>query len=441
MSIKDSTINNTITREFPERGMTMSPLNKEISNKKMFCKIAFDYLSFTLPYSISNQSGFDEACNLLLLDKNKADDCAYGKNGYSLCKRWKNELNQDKETYTEFFYNGSEATNNTYEERTGMFLLSGDGCRALESRGGDKFPDYWKDIFLSLKFNSKLTHSSITRFDFAIDVFNAEFKIQDIVKAINDRNLLTPFLRYEKTDGGEFISEDTDKNIIYLGSKQSDLFLCIYDKKEEREAIGKTIDFDSWFRFEFRFKHDKAKNFIFNILDRWEEDPSSVAELASELILKYCDIKVRPCQGKNSIPGIICSKDTMRKWDTNPMWLNFIGTSKKADIVNYFKYESSITKNANWMTRSVSKTLSRLFLANPEYFYLFLQRCTSEGLTRLKEMDVIYINEFRKKHSLETLTNKDIENLTEHLKLDVAQAIEDLDIDVLFDDDGQMRGF
>ena len=440
MSIKDSTINNTITKEFPERGASMTPLNKEISNNSMFCKIAFDYLSFSLPYSISNQSGFDEACDLLLLDKNKADDCGFGKNGYSLCKRWKNELNQESETFTYFFYNGSEATNNTYGERTGVFVLEGDGCRALESRGDNRFPDYWKDIFLSLRFNTKLKHLSITRFDFAIDVFNAEFSIQDIVKAINDRNLLTPFLRYEKTDGGEFISEETDKNIIYLGSKDSDLFLCIYDKKEEREAIGKTIDFDSWYRFEFRFKHDKAKNFILNILDRWD-NPTDIAVLASELILKYCDIKIRPSQGKNSIPGIICPKDTMRKWDTNPKWLNFIGTSKKADIVNYYKYESSITKNAIWMTRSVSKTLSKLYLANPEYFYLFLQRCTSEGLTRLKNTDVNYINDFRKKHSLSKLTNRDIDLLAEDLKLNVTQAIEDLDVDVLFDDDGQMRGF
>lgn len=440
MSIKDSTINNTITREFPERGMTMSPLNKEISNNKMFCKIAFDYLSFSLPYSMINRLAFDEICNLLLLDQSKADECAFGKNGYSSSKRWKNELNQDKETYTEFFYNGSEATNNTYGERTGMFLLSGDGCRALESRGDNRFPDYWKEIFLSLNYSTKLRHVSITRFDFAIDVFNAEFKIQDIVKAINDRNLLTPFLRYEKTDGGEFISDNTDKNIIYLGSKNSDLFLCIYDKKEEREAIGKTIDFDSWYRFEFRFKHDKAKNFILNILDRWD-NPTDIAVLASELILKYCDIKIRPSQGKNSIPGTLCSKDTMRKWDTNPKWLNFIGTSKKADIVNYYKYESSITKNAIWMTRSVSKTLSKLYLANPEYFYLFLQRCTSEGLTRLKNTDVNYINDFRKKHSLSKLTNRDIDLLAEDLKLNVTQAIEDLDVDVLFDDDGQMRGF
>ena len=34
----------------------------------------------------------------------------------------------------------------------------------------------------------------------------------------------------------------------------------------------------------------------------------------------------------------------------------------KSDIENYFKYESSITKNASWAARSVSKSLATLVI-------------------------------------------------------------------------------
>lgn len=442
-TIKDAKINNTFTSDKPEIsqwGVGMTPLKSEISKKEMFCKIAFDYLSFTFPYSIYYMEEFDEICSLLLLNENY-EESPFGRNGYSLCKRWKNELDQDKETFTSFLYNGGTQTNNAYGEKTGFFELEGDGCRALEKRGGDKFPDYWREIFLQLKFNQKLKHVSITRFDFAIDVFNATFKLDEIVEALENRNVLTPFLRFDSSVGIEFASYDPDLHIIYVGSKKSDFFLCIYDKKEERESIGKTIEFDSWYRFEFRIKHKKADNFIMNLLDKWNNDVLEISNFASELILKYVDIKDRPKQGVNSTPGIIASKQCMQKWKTNSKWLDFVGATKKADIVNYYKYESSITKNANWVNRSVSKTLAKLFLSNSEYFFVFLKKCVLEGFTRCKKSDYEYVNEFRSKHQMKKLEALEIDEICNKLNLDLEQTIQDMNIDIFFDENGELRGY
>ena len=442
MSVNKSKINNTILNEnqsqISVRGVGTTPLNTEKSNKsEMFCKIAFDYLSFTFPYSITNRRYLNHFLKLFYLDETKGEE-GIGRNGYRLSTRYLNELEQDNKTYTMFLHSGNEQTNNKYNEQTAQFEFTGDGCRALEKRGGDSFPDKWKEIFDTLFYS--IPHVSVTRFDFAVDVFNSDVSLDDIHKALLDRNVLSPFLKFDLSKGYTFSSDKIDLHIIDLGSKKSDAFLCIYDKKEERESIGKEIEFDSWYRFEFRFKHDKAKNFILNMLNAWDDD-NSLGQFASNVIYKYLDIKDRPENGKNSIPGTIVSKDTMRKWVTNYTWIKFLGASEKATIENYYKYESSITKNARWYSRSVSKTVAKLFFSNPNYFWVFIQQAITNGRTRLKKDDLSYIADYRRKNNFSSLSGRDIDKLCDEIKLDITKTIEDYGIEIFFDDNGELRSY
>ena len=458
MSIFDAQIHNTISKdkinEISGRGVGITPLDTE-NSKKMFCKIAFDYLSFTFPYEERvNEFEYNKLIKLLLLDTTKSEDTLTGRYGYHNSRSWLNEIDQAKTTYTMMYSHGPENTNNAYDEKTAMFELSGDGCRALENRGGDKFPEYWKTILQALVFDYKteisslkeseqvgnaLRHISVTRFDFAIDVFNADFSLKDIQDALIKKNLLTPFINASYNVGFKVSTLETNLHIIDLGSRSSDCYLCIYDKKKEREEIGKQIEFDSWFRFEFRFKHNTAKNFIINLLDAWDKD-NTVGKFASSLVLKYVDIKERPekYNSKYSEDGILTSKDTMRKWKTSSKWLEFVGNTEKAEIVNYFKYESNITKNSNWCTRSVSKTLSKLYLSNPDYFYTFLTKCISEGYTRFKKNDRRYIEDFREKHQMERIDKIEMAKMIENLQLQINDNI--LYSLGLFDEYGEYKG-
>lgn len=439
MSIKDAKLQNTILEpQNLETGGGYDPLRLPNLNKNMFCKIAFDYLSFTLPFSSFYQDEYDKARNILLLNSNKGEEFPTSRYGYRACTRWKNELNQSKETYTQFYYNGGQFNCNSHNEQTGMFELEGDGCRALESRGGDIFPDYWKTIFDSLMFN--IRHCSITRFDFAIDVFNADFSLEDLQNQLIKRNVYSPFQKFDYSKGTFFKSEDVDAHILYLGSRKSDLFLCVYDKKEERESIGKEVEFDSWYRFEFRFKHKAAQNVILNILNKWD-DAESLGEFAASLIKKYCDIKQRPKQGPNKEDGVIVSNKVMYNWETSPLWNNFIGYTKKAKLENYFKYESSITKNAMWAARSVSKTLAKMFCANPKYFQLFIQQLLVNGLTRFKHQDEALINDFREMYDFDKLTGKEIDEISEHLKIDIEKYIELYGEEIIDPHTGQLKGY
>lgn len=439
MSIKDAKLQNTIINDSNlQMGTGYDPLKLVNSNNNMFCKIAFDYLSFTFPFSSFNQDEYDKAKDMLLLDHNKGEDFPTSRYGYKACTRWKNELNQSKETYTQFYYSGGKFNCNSHGEQTGMFELEGDGCRALESRGGDLFPNYWKTIFDSLMFNIK--HCSITRFDFAIDVFNAEFTLDDLQDQLIKRNVLSKFQKFDYTKGTYFETFDIDLHIINMGSRKSDLFLCVYDKKEERESIGKEVEFESWYRFEFRFKHKAAQNVILNILNKWD-DEESLALFAAELLNNYCVVKQRPSKGKNKDDYVIATKNTMRTWETLPVWDKFIGTCGKAKLENYFKYESSITKNALWAARSVSKTLAKMFCANPTYFQLFIQQLLVNGLTRFKHQDEELINDFREMYDFERLTGVEIDKISEHLKIDIEKYIELYGEEIIDPLTGQLKGY
>ena len=117
MAVKDAIIENTLVKNengssISKVGLGTTPLNSEIYNRSMFCKIAFDYLSFTIPFHSSSDLDFKKSLDLLYLDKDKAESIEFGRNGYKSSIRWKNELDQPEETYSYFFHGGSQSTNN-----------------------------------------------------------------------------------------------------------------------------------------------------------------------------------------------------------------------------------------------------------------------------------------------------------------------------------------
>jgi len=421
----------------------MSPLNSEISERApMFSKVAFDYLSFSFPYSKFEPENLDYFMKLLLLEKEPCESSPLGGYGYALSLRWNNQIDRGKETFTKFFYHGNESKRNKYGEDTGLFELEGDGCRALENRGGDRFPHYWYTLLNSLLVS--VPHTSITRFDFAIDVFNSEMDIEEINRQILLGNAVTPFIAYRPSVGLNLKNFDRDLHIYTLGSKDSKKFLVIYDKKEERESIGKTVDFDSWYRFEFRFKGESAKNFILNLLENWNLEKDSIGDFAANFLNKHLTIHLRPKQGKNAFPDdqeIVLPNDVKRKWKVHPSWLALVGTSKKAALVNYFKYESTITKNAEWFSRSVGVPFAKLFCANPDKFWIFVNKVLSDGVSRIKDKKeaLALINDYRKKKGSSVLNGRDLDEISEKFQLELTDLVEQSpEYSDLFDDEGNL---
>ena len=407
----------------------------------MFSKVAFDYLSFTFPYSKFEPENLNYFMKLLFLDNEPSEFSPIGGKGYRQSLRWRNQVDALKETETKFFYECGKAQYNQYGEETGWFELEGDGCRALERRGGDRFPHQWYIILNSLLVS--VPHTSIRRFDFAIDVFNCEINIEEIDRQIMLGNAETSFFKYGQKRDLNLKNFDTDAHIYTIGSKQSNRFLEIYDKKEERESIGKTVDFDSWYRFEFRFKGTEAKKFILNLLENWDLENDSIGNFAAEYLNKNLTLRLRPKQGKNAIPDdqrIIVPNDIKRKWKIHPSWLALVGTSEKAVLVNYFKYESSITKNAEWFSSSVSVTFAKLFCANPDKFWVFVYKALNDGVCRIKDKKeaLALVNDYRKKNGDHALNGHDLDEISNKFELKLDDLVESSsEYGDIFNDDGR----
>lgn len=417
-SIKKAQLNNTIcNKEINENrfwGVGNTPLNNEI-NEKFKVKIGFDYLTFTIPFDESNTYDFEklnEICKMFKLDDNLKECHLRGFYGYRKMFSWQNQVNSHSISSTKFLYDSPVCNSNRIDEenvvhllKTGCFEFSGDCCRDLERRYNKEMPSKWFDIFDSLIFTYR---AKISRFDLCIDLFDCPFTIQEIYEAYEHNLLLTPLHKFTShiTESSNGIY---DEYSLYLGSMGADVCINIYDKKIERESINLFVDCENWYRIEFRFRHEKAQNIVLNLLKEFH-DNNSISDYVSKLVLSYIDIKCIPDKSKFNYKDldISISKNTMRNWPSNEKWINIIGSTSKAKVINFYKYESSITRNANWIQSSVAKTLAKLYLTNKEYFYTFIKMGVHDGLERIESKDLKIINDFLESHGLEKIYSSDL---------------------------------
>ena len=132
--------------------------------------------------------------------------------------------------------------------------MSGQGCRDFETFGsGD-----WVDLFTSI---SEM-HGVITRLDVAYDDFIGVLPIE-IIAGMANRGLFTA--RSQAYDVHYSYKERGKCGLtVSHGSRTSDTFIRIYDKRAERNAWD---EFDHWVRCEIQMRKNCAQGF----LDRLEE--------------------------------------------------------------------------------------------------------------------------------------------------------------------------
>ncbi len=233
----------------------------------------------------------------------------------------------------------------TLDLEKGVLLeLKGKGCRQFESclLAQDRS---WYDFFKPI-----------------LDHENAVFKRIDI--AINDRAGLLdiPFLA-SKCEAGECISmfrafryyasgelKKRDEkigmgNTLYIGSLQSDIYFCIYEKDME-QYIKRGLDVkesDVKNRFEIRLKNDRAYLAINDIL--CYRNPFQTAFSIINRYIRFADWQ---------------EDVDRRNWKTNEIWKMFIG-DEGTDIRLTMKPEPyTLEKTKNWIARQVAPSLKLL---------------------------------------------------------------------------------
>lgn len=106
----------------------------------------------------------------------------------------------------------------------------------------------------------------LSRLDIAVDVIEPDISVNDLYNSIEEEKIIVKNqVGTIKTSNIQIIGKVDSKQTIYIGSRQSNAMLRIYNKKEEQEH-NKNSRFKSlvkntkkWIRFEGEFKHEYIK--------------------------------------------------------------------------------------------------------------------------------------------------------------------------------------
>ena len=161
--------------------------------------------------------------------------------------------------------------------------------------------------------------------------------------------------------------------------------LQIYDKKLERESKNfKVINLENWTRIEARYKNDYADEIKDLILISLYENNFDI--LVKNLIRNIVEYKE-----KRNIENPQREK-IWWKWD------KLLKGSERIQIRRQYDLEKTIVKKANWLKRSVSKTLKTIYLSNPSNFYDFINYLLSTDLEKLENTDLSVVNNAKDKY-------------------------------------------
>lgn len=236
-----------------------------------------------------------------------------------------------------------------YDGNVGMgihIVVSGQGCRYLESQG--------KNLFDMIDYLYSLDNINLSRLDLALDT---DFDILTKVLKSIEKDLYSSKSRCIKV-----ISSLTDSKLkadtLYIGSRSSLLMVRIYNK-----AIEQGVDY-VWYRVEIVLKKERFEMIVPFLRQ-------NISHTFAGVLTNY----FRPLQ---SLKGQKCRSPTAN------YWLKFLGDIEKISLYSNPQCKTIEGKYA-WLVNQVEPTialLSTAFEGNE-----WLTAVVSNGKKRLKEKD------------------------------------------------------
>lgn len=331
-----------------------SPTSSECPNECLA-----DYLSV----SFRGSNALDRACHAFGPGLSW-HELGRGGYGYTSCRR---------RGHVSVYYGGDKALTQTGEE-TCFVQVSGQGCRQLEAEGvigGDLLLDHpnlspWQAFFSELLEDGAV----FKRLDFAIDDTEGALDLDLIESYWNNGDVSThvEILDPRKPTNRQGVATG---HTLYFGSRQSLMFVRIYNKKLERLNAGDDVPFEHWVRFEIELKAEKAHKL-------------------AEVFVQY---------GMGVIPSVIRGfmdfkdPDDHNKSDnyrrkSAPWWDKWLDGVSRLRLQVAPKIRS-LTKLAEWFEHQMSASLHVLAHA-PGYGRQYLERIIKTGGERLSKAHLEY---------------------------------------------------
>ena len=249
-------------------------------------------------------------------------------------------------SYSEHYYHGDIFLMASTEEEKGILLeLKGKGCRQFESclraQGRD-----WYDFF----HECILEDAIMKRLDLAINDRAGLLDIPELIEKCTKGECISIFKGFEDYGSGALIPTREQHKVemgktLYLGSKQSEVYFCIYEKAFEQYIKNEIPieDADIKNRFEIRLKNERAFQAIYDLLAYRDAEQTAFA-----IINRYmCFVDAAP--GKDRYD-----------WKENAKWLYFIGEHREQLRLTTRPKEKTLDDSYKWLHHQVSPTLKTM---------------------------------------------------------------------------------
>ena len=245
--------------------------------------------------------------------------------------------------YTGMYYQGDICVLTSSDESLGVLLeLKGKGCRQFECclKGQER---NWFEFFRCCMMEDCV----FKRLDLAVNDKAGLLHIPTLAEKCDRGELLSLFRHTEAVKSGDMRnSREENKAVmghtLYIGSRNSDIYFCIYEKAQEQLTKYGTplIDTETRNRFEIRLKDDRAYLAAYDLVSN--ENP---AETVFSIIDNYvCFVDRDDARPKQD-------------WPVNKEWERFIGGQARKIKLTMHPEPFDLTKTENWLAGMVAKMM------------------------------------------------------------------------------------
>ncbi|PKR84100.1 MobT family relaxase [Heyndrickxia camelliae] len=227
------------------------------------------------------------------------------------------------------------------EQEKGVLLeLKGRGCRQFESYLLAQERS-WYEFFMDCLVEGGV----MKRLDLAINDKAGILNIPNLTEKCRKEECISVFRSFKSYRSGELVRREEKEcmgNTLYIGSLQSEVYFCIYEKDYEQykkndipieEAEIKN-------RFEIRLKNERAYHALCDLL--FYDNPERTA---FKIINRY----VRFVDRDNTKPR--------SDWQLNEEWAWFIGENRESMKLTTKPEPYSFQRTLNWLSHQVAPTL------------------------------------------------------------------------------------
>ena len=240
--------------------------------------------------------------------------------------------------YEEQYVYGDISVNASKDSSMGVLLeLRGMGCRNLEYVLQARGIDWYYFLRCCIDYQGVFK-----RIDLAVNDMGGLLDIEILRERYYANKVWKRSRTHEAVDSGKLSGThgDTAKT-FYIGSKNSSIYFCLYEKEKEQKSKGIKTDIKN--RFEIRLKNERAYYAVRDLLTHYDAERTAFSII--NRYLRFVDIE----------------EDKRREdWKLNDRWAWFIGKGREPLKLTTQPEPYTLSRTLNWIARQVAPTLKML---------------------------------------------------------------------------------